>query len=702
MAVLGNIRKRSAFLIIIIALALFSFILMDVLQSGTFGSNANNIGSINGTDVDRQDFMRKVAQVEQQNQNTSNAQAMNSVWEQEIRKIVLGEQIENLGLGLGDKQVINEIKKNQFFAQNPQFLNEAGVFDEGKFREFVISIQNDQTNKQRWADWKTFENDVVTSYQQNLYYNLIKGAVYTTKAEGQFQYTTQNRKVDFDYVTVPYNTINDDEVKVSDDEILAYLKKHPKKYKSDNTRSIEYVFFENKPSETDEKENAKAMDDVLYGAVKFNNKTQTNDTIPAFKNIASTNLGEYINQNSDVKFDSTYLTKKDLPLEYQEQLFNLSNGEVFGPYVFNNHQTVSRMMGRKANASARASHILIGFEGAPNSQSKLTKEEAKAKAESLLAQAKANPSSFATLATENSEDPGSKANGGEYDNITPGQMVPTFNDFVFNNPTGSIGMVETMYGFHVIKINEKYDSVLLGTIAQSIEPSEATIDANFAKASKFEGEAASKNFADVAKSYNVEVTPAQGLKASDEFVATLGAQPEIIRWTFGADTNKGSVKRFDTQKGFVVAKLTNINETGLIAVETARQSVGQILMNEKKAVKIREKMKGTTLDEVAKATGGSVIPATNVVIANAAIPNVGQEPKVVGTAYRLEQGKVSDLIDGNSGVFKVSKKQIVKETEMTNFTNQINQTNQQQQNAAQMRVYQVLKDKANIEDNRMN
>ena len=99
MAVLGKIRQRSILLIGVIGFCLFAFVIGDVVQNGSFGINSNNIGSVNGTDIDAQQFMQKVAQLEQQNQNTTNAQAMNNVWEQEIRNIILGEQIEKTGLG---------------------------------------------------------------------------------------------------------------------------------------------------------------------------------------------------------------------------------------------------------------------------------------------------------------------------------------------------------------------------------------------------------------------------------------------------------------------------------------------------------------------------------------------------------------------------------------------------------------------------
>lgn len=698
MAVLGKIRQRSILLIGVIGFCLLAFVIGDVVQNGSFGVNSNNIGSVNGTDIDAQFFMRKVAQVEKQSQNMSNTQAMNSVWEQEIRGIIVGEQIEKLGLGIAADQLINVIKTNPYFAQNPQFLNAAGQFDEAKFREFVKSIKNDP-NQDRWVEWQNFEKEVEKSAIEQIYFNLLKGSVYTTKAEGKFKYVAENKKADFEYVTVPFNTVNDDEVKVSDDEIIAYMKKSPKKYKSDNTRAVDYVLFENKASKEDEQNVEKAINDVLYGGkVEFNDKTKTNDTVPAFKNVS--NVAEFVNKYSDIKFDSTYLAKAELPLDYQEQLFNLGKGEVFGPYLFNNHQCVSKMLDRKPNASAKASHILIGFTGAERSTATRTKEEAQTLANELLAKVKANPNEFASLVAANSDDPGSKNNGGVYDNIAPGQMVPKFNDFVFNNPVGTVGVVETEFGFHVIKVLDKYDAILLATIARSIEPSESTIDAIYTKASKFEALANEKTFDEAAKEVEATVMPATNLKASDEYVASLGTQREIVRWAFNDDTSVGDVKRFEVPQGYAIVVLKDKNETGLLSLDVARQSVGNILKNEKKAEIIKKKMSGATLEDVSKATGSSVILASGVSTASPVIPNVGSEPKVVGTAFDLEAGKTSKLIDGNSGVFMVRTKTVSTPAEPANVNSYVESENTQQKNAAQMRAYQALKEKATIEDER--
>lgn len=684
MAVLSKIRQRSFFLIIIIALALFSFVLADVIQSGTFSAGADNVGTVNGTDIESQQFMQSVANIEKQGQGTSSTQAMNSAWEQEVRRIILTEEFEKLGLKIGNEQLINVIKQNPSLSQNPQFLNAAGQFDENKFKESLKGIKNapDQT---QWLQWKEFEKNIEIYAVEQMYNTMIKSGVYTTKAEGKFQYKLENDKVDFDFVTVGFSTINDDQVKVSDAEIIDFMKKSPKKYKSDNTTSVDFVLVENKPSKEDEQAMLTSIGDVKF----------------KFDSVA--NVGEFVNANSDIKFDSTYVAKKDLPIEHQEALFNLPVGAVYGPYVANGSQCISRMIGRKGNASAKASHILLAYKGAPQSAATRTKEEAQALANNLLAQAKANPGNFAMLAMTNSDDPGSKNNGGVYDNITPGQMVPKFNDFVFNNTVGTMGVVETDYGFHVIQVLDKYEAVLMGTVAQKIQPSEATIDAIYTKASKLEADAnENSDFAALAKKVGLEVIPATNLKGFDEYVQGVGAQREIVRWSFNEDTEIGDVRRFEVPQGFVIAKLKDKNTSGLLPIDVAKQTVEPILKNQKRAEIIKKKMSGASLEAVAQKSGATVQPAIGVSMKSPVLPNIGNEPKVVGKAFGLTAGKTSEIIEGNSGMFMVRAKAVTKAPEVPSYATYITQDRTQNQSYATSKAYTALKDKAEIKDNRAN
>jgi peptidyl-prolyl cis-trans isomerase D len=698
MAILSKIRQRSILLVLIIALALFSFVLADVIKSGGFSGGSNDIGSINGTKFEYQEFMSKVANVEKQQQGISGTQAINSVWEQEVRKALLSEQYNKIGLLLGKEQLMAVIKSDPQLSQSPQFLNAAGKFDDKKFAEYINSLQSapDQT---QWNQWKAYEIQIEDFAKEQMYNTLIKSSVYTTKAEGKLKYERDNNKVDFDYVALAFSTVSDDQVKVTDEEIIAYMKKYPKKYKSDDTRSVEFVLVENKPSAADEVAMKSKIDGFVNGKIEL--KNGVNDTISAFR--SATNLADYVNKYSEIKFDSTYVAKKDINPQFAELLYSLAPGQVFGPYTDNGYSKLTRVAGRKSGATAKVSHILIAYKGANQAAPtvKLTKEEAKAKAEVLLSQVNANPSSMAMLAMMNSDDQGSKQNGGVYDNVAPKQMVKPFDDFLFGNPVGKTGVVETDFGFHVMKVDGKNDAVLLATVALKVQPSEQTEDANYNKALKVEADAMANGLEKAAKKAGLTIAPAVSVKAYDENVANLGIQRQIVTWSFNNDTNLNDVKRFDIANlGFAIVKLKSKNDNGLLPLEQAKQSVEPLIKNEKKAAILKKKMTGSTLEAVSKATGSTISPAVGTSMASPVIPNLGYEPKVVGAAFGLGSGKTSKVIEGNSGIFMVRTKTLTNAPAVKDYKTQIDQLNQQTKGSASYRVVQGLKDKADIEDNR--
>jgi peptidyl-prolyl cis-trans isomerase D len=698
MAILSKIRQRSILLVLIIALALFSFVLADVIKSGGFSGSSNDIGAINGTKFEYQEFMSKVANVEKQQQGISGTQALNSVWEQEVRKALLSEQYEKIGLLLGKEQLMAVIKNDPQLSQSPQFMNAAGKFDDKKFAEYINSLQSapDQT---QWNQWKAYEIQIEDFAKEQMYNTLIKSSVYTTKAEGKLKYERDNNKVDFDYVALAFSTVSDDQVKVTDEEIIAYMKKNPKKYKSDNTRSVEYVLVENKPSPADELAMKAKIDGFVNGKTEMVNGV--NQTIPSF--ASATNLADYVNKYSEIKFDSTYVAKKDINPQFAEQLYALAPGQVFGPYTDNGYSKLSRVAGRKSGATAKVSHILIAYKGAAQAAPtvKLTKEEAKAKADGLLAQVNANPASMAMLAMVNSDDQGSKQNGGVYDNVAPKQMVKPFDDFLFGNPVGKTGVVETDFGFHVMKVDGKNDAVLLATVALKIQPSEQTEDANYNKALKIEADAMANGLEKAAKKSGLTIAPATSVRAYDENVANLGLQRQIVTWSFNDDTKINDVKRFDiANQGFAIVKLKSKNDDGLLPLELAKQSVEPLIKNEKKAAILKKKMTGSTLEAISKSTGSTIAPAVAVSMASPVIPNLGYEPKVVGAAFGLASGKTSKVIEGNSGLFMIRTKAVAKAPATKDYKTQIDQLNQQTKGSAPYRVVQGLKEKADIEDNR--
>ena len=693
MAVLQKIRQRSLLLILVIGFCLFAFIIGDIFNSGGFNSTSKDVGSIDGKDISFEDFRIKVNNIEKSGQGISSTEAANRVWDQEVSVALLTSEFEKLGLRVGEKHLLEVLKADQNIGGNPLFMNAAGVFDVAKFKEYF------KANPAQAQFLIDREKDADLNAKYQLYNTMIKAAVFTTESEGKFKYEMEANKVNFAYVAGLYSTIKDSDVKITDSEIVDFMKKNEKKFKADESREVEYVLIEDKASAADAAEIKSKMDALLAGSVVYNQATAKNDTVAGFR--TTKNAIDFVNSNSDVPYDSTYIAKKDLPAVDADKLFNLAPGAVYGPYVFGDYYCISKSMGMKPGVNAKASHILIGYEGTqvPNQKEKRTKEQAKAKAESILAQVIANPDSFLMLAFTSSDD-SSAQQGGDLGYFGPNQMVKPFNDFVFNNSIGRVGLVETDFGFHIIKITDKQDGIRLATVAQKIEASEVTSDKIFTQATKFEMEAANKDFVKAAKDMGLTVAPAVSVKGMDENFGSLGKQRNIVRWAFENGVKEGSVKRFEVANmGHVIAKVKSIDKSGLVAVSVARPYVEQILKNKKKAALIKAKMTGSSLEAIAKSVGSTVQQATDLTMENTMLPNVGPEPKVVGNAFALAANKLSAPIEGNTGVYVVKNISTVKAPALKNHAPYVAKLKTQSASDVN-RVIPALKGNAKIEDNR--
>lgn len=699
MAVLQKIREKSGLLIGVIGFCLLAFIAGDLL-SGGINFTSRNVGEVNGTAISAADYTNKINNLEQSGQGKG-AQLYNQVWTNEVRTILFNEQLDKAGLRLGKDQLINVIKTHPSFSQNPQFLNDAGQFDINKFNTFLAQMK--AAGAQQWNAWLAYEDQLGDFAKEQMYMNMIKGAIVTTTAEAKIAYKNEATKVSFDYVTVPFNTVNDDQVKVTDDEINSYVKKHAKQFKTTPSRKVEYVFVANKPSKEDEAQAKQLVEDLLKPSVVFNQTTNKNDTISGF--TRATDVREFVNLNSDVPFDSTYYAKEQLPAEHAEKLFNEPIGSIYGPYVFNDYYAVSKIIAKKnTTETVDASHILIAYKGAMSADTtvSLTKEEAKEKAEALLKQAQGG-ADFAALATENTNDSGSKATGGKYPNIQKGQMVPTFDQYIFNNPIGKLGIVESDFGFHVLKvdkINEK-EGVQLATIAKKIESSTKTQDQIYSQANKFlENVESGKDFAKEATAQGLTSFPATKINPFDEqLIGVEGSHTDAIRWASNSKTKVGDVKKFDSADGYLVVKLVNINDTELMDAEDARSVVEPILMNEKKAEIIRKQMAGNTLEEVSKNAKVGIVNAIDVTGANPMV-NGFQEPLVVGNALGRKVNETSKLINGRNGVYMVKTKNITKAVDLPNYLTYKQKVGTNNRQMVQNLIYSAMYQNADIKDNR--
>jgi len=697
MAVLSKIRQRSLLVIAVVGVALFAFVLMDLIGNGGFGESGRYVGSVNGTDISADEFRFKLANQEQQNKGASSLMLGNSIWNQEVKNVLYEEQFEKLGLRTGKAQIEGILEQSG----QAMFLNEAGKFSQEKFNQYIEMVK--VQNPSQWRLWlEDYEQQLENFAKEQEYNTLVKAGINVTNFDGKVLHERENNKVNFDYVVIPYTTINDDQVTVSDAEIINYMSKRKSQYKADDSRDFEYFLIESKASDADIKEIEERVASLLESKIVYNETTKQNETVPGFAQID--NVEEFVNSNSDTPFNEKYVFGKDLP-----SMTETTVGTVTSLYKENDFVKISRILDSKIIAdSVKSSHIIIPYAGTLNSQAVISKEEAKQKADSLFALVKNNEDKFKEIANEINTD-GTKGNGGEigwvmYSQITYDGFDKDFAEFIFFNPKGSTEVVHTQFGYHIIKIDDtgsKATAYKVATIAQQIEPSTTTNDEVYSYSQKIEIEAQNKSFEEIATEHNLTVVPVNGLTAIEENIVGLGAQRSIVQWTFGNEAKKGSVRRFDIPQGHVIAKIKNINDNGLQSVEKVRATIEPIVRNEKKAALIKGKIKGTTLEEIAQANNETVKSVTAISLSSPLISGLGQEPKVVGQALALESGKVSGAIEGNAGIYFVKTQAVVKAPELPNYATQASRAKTQAQNAVNGKIFSSLKNIADIEDKRI-
>ncbi len=705
MAVLNKIRQRSLFLILVIALALFSFVLADLFKnSDALTSKSQNvIASVNGKDLTREDFMLKVENMQRQlGPNATNTQAMNRVWDAEVRNAIMQEQYDKLGITI-EKDQMRDILRNAL-QSNPNFQNADGIYDEAKLNEYIANIKS--TSPVAYQQWVDYENNLANNAMQQSYFNMIKAGVSGTIAEGKLDFELDNNKVDLKYVQVPFSSIPDSTITVTDAEVESYIRANPKQYEVEASRNINFIEFKEEASLEDEEAIKANLIKLLNGEKDNPTTNEVDESVVGFKD--TTNDADFVNANSDIKFNDKFLYRSEMPTNIVDSIFDLNKGETFGPYKQDPFYMITKVVEEKQMPdSAKVRHILIPYVGGQRAAADVTKTpaQAKATADSILNIVKTTPKTVKDL-LDLSSDKVSNEKDGIIDWFTPQSgLAQEFKDFSFENKKGDIDVVETSFGYHIIEIvdQKNYQRVIkIANLAQQIEASEKTINNVFNEVSKFEIAANEGSFQDIAKEKNYTVRPVNTIKSLDENIPGLGSQRQIVRWAFEDGTDVGDIKRFNLSNGgYAVVQLSAKNKKGLMSIQQASVTALPVLRNQKKAKMIMDRISATSIDEIAKAEGQTVKTANALTMKNPTIAGAGKEPKVIGTAFGLQEGATSGLIEGEKGVYVIEVTKVTPATAAENaYQAAANRLGNTKSGAVNGKLYNALKEAADIEDNR--
>jgi peptidylprolyl isomerase/peptidyl-prolyl cis-trans isomerase D len=632
-------------------------------------------------------------------------QNVNNAWNSLVMEKIYQTQLEKSGVVVGEKDVWDALVA-QISAQNsPQFMNEIGMFDEEKLKEYIATLKDDAEDEQgraAWMAWLNYEKSIKEGLEQNTYNALIRAGLGSTLKEGERDYFYKNTSVDLDYVYVPFSSIPDSLVNVTEDEMKQYIKDHPKTFTVEESRDIQYVLFELKATAEDEATLEAEVKNLIEDREEYSSAAKANVTVTGFRNAEDMNQFN-ADFESDLPFDGRFQYKSALSGVQAETIFDMVPGEVYGPYKEANFIKISKVLDTKQLPdSVQASHILIPFAGSAIADASVTdsEEEAKKVADSILDITRNNTAKFEELAREVSADKVSGAKGGDLGWFTYNTMVPEFRDYAFENGTGDMGVVKTQFGFHVIRIDEqknKQKAVQIATYARSIDPSEQTENDIFEQAETFASELSNgKAMEDLAKEQNLQILGVTSLEALDENISALGPQRQIVRWTFEENTEVGNVKRFDLDKGYTIVMLKNKNKAGLSG---RGQNVRGIILNEKKAELIKERSTGSSLDEIAQQNNTQKSSTKAVSNASPVFGGLGRFVDISGVVTGLEEDRLTKNIVGKNGVAFVKVTNRSLPTELNNYNSNKLAIERSVQGRSFL-IYEAIKENSDVVDNR--
>lgn len=707
---LSRIRSRVGLLVGIVFLALAAFILTDLInRGGMTGPSVSDVGEINGksiTLVEFQDMVDKYAG-ERQLSEQQQEQMREGVWQELIYKYVYEPQFDDLGLSLTDDELTDQMVgnqpspyMNQYFQDpqtgmiSPQFSAPNGMLSGKKIRDFLATMQPEQETQ-----WVQIENEMRKTLIREKYNQLLRKGVYVTTAQAKHEYADENTKYSFKFLVKRYSDIADTTVAVTDQEVADYYNSHTYKFKQrESQRAIEYVTFDIFPS----------ADDI---AKQRTDMEKMKESFKAAKNAKEDSL--FVLANSD---DGMYmkmnLRSGTFPVGADSAFLKASIGDVLGP--FNQGETISifKIVGNSTSAdSAKVRHILFAYKGGASASPDITrtKEQAKAKADSLQKAIKRG-AKMEDLVEKFTDDPGSKAgNKGDYGWFTrESGFVEPFKDAGFNNNKGDVVVVETDFGYHVIQVLDKTApsrKVQVVAVNHNVVPSETTIRNVYNSASMFAGSNNNGEAFDAAvKKDNMNLLTAGEIQENSKYINGIENARDIVRWMYDRDSKVGAVSSpFLSGERYIVAKLSKVLDKGTKPLEEVREQCVIEVRRQKKAEMFTEelnKAKGATIDAWAANVKLATQPGANVTFAAPYVQGAGYEGDVVAMMTNMKAGELSAPIKGTMGVYVVALESVTPAEPLVDVKSQQTRLIQGLSSRADGAAGDVLREAADITDNR--
>ena len=670
MAAIGKIRSWGPVLATVIGLALFAFIAEEMFRSceATSNERRQQVGEVLGKKISVQDFQnlvdeyQEVIKMTQGRDNLSEEelnQVKDQVWQQFVNNTILEAEAKKLGLTVTDQEMQNLLKAgtNPMLMQTPFVNQQTGRFEASQLTKFLDDYKKMQSQgnaqmmeqyERIYKYWKFMEKNIRQQLLAEKYQQLLAQCLFSNPVSAKMSFDAQNEESDVLLAALPYSTIKDSEVEVSDADLKAKYDEQKEMFKqSVESRDIKYVDFQVVASKADR--------DALMKTMKEAQQNLSAGMTPA----------EAVRKaQSQIAYTGIFATRSAFPADIAAKIDSMAVGQVTAPFetAYDNTFNVVKLVNKtQLPDSVEYRQIQVGGE---------TAEAARKTADSIYT-ALQGGADFEAIAKKYGQT-GSKQwmTSAMYERAqTVDADTKTYIQTLNTLEAGQLKNLEFSQGNIVLQVTarkafvSKYD---VAVVKHTIDFSKQTYSDAYNKFSQFVSEnntieGLEKN----ASKFGFRVQERQDLYSSEHNVAGIRSTREAMKWIFDAKNNNVSpLYECGNNDHLLVIGLAAIHPEGYRELEgSVKEQVKQEVIRDKKFDKAAEKLAGVKDIAAAKAKGAVVDSVRQITFsAPVFVQSAGaSEPALSGAVAGVKQGQFSPAVvkgNGAAYLFQVlSKKQ---------------------------------------------
>lgn len=661
MATLQKIRSKGPLLVIVIGLALFAFIAGDAWKVLQPHQGKQDVGEVNGEVLSAQDYQKMVDELSEVIKLTNGLNSLtedqlnnvkDQVWQSYVNNKLIAEQAEKLGLKVTDAEIQSIIDQgtHPLLMQTPFRNPQTGMFDKDMLKKFLVDYANLNASQmpaqyveyyqKMGAFWQFVEKTLAQSTLAEKYQNLVAKSLISNPVAAEDAFNSRTEQSDLLLAGVPYSSINDSTVQVSDSEIKDLYNEKKEQFKQlVETRDIRYIDVKVVPSDADRKAVEKEV-------TEYSNQ------------LASTtaDFGTFVRSTgSSVNYSDVPVSKSVFPADVASRLDSTNVNEVYGPYYnqtddsFNAFKLLAKV---SSPDSIQFRQIQVYAD---------TEEKTKTLADSIYNALKggADFAAVAKIYGQTGEATWVNAQsweGSELDADNSKFINTLLNQLV--NELANLNMGQANLILQVMNKKSMQTKYKVAVVKREVEFSKETYNAAYNKFSQFVAQNTTiDSMVKNAEESGYTLMPRTDLSSAEHYVGGVRSTREALKWIFAAKPGEVSpLYECGENDHLMVVALDKIHEAGYRDINSVAEMLRAEIRRDKKAEKIMEEMK--KYNSIAQVKGMKDAVSDSVKHVTFSAPAYisvtrSSEPVIGAVAAKTAANKVSAPIKGNGGVYMI-------------------------------------------------